>query len=264
MNVKPSMNILKQVGGFVLVTAIASQAQAIVNPQLTGNVVTDNWTNTQFAAAQGLGTYPNFPGSGNWPAPIKSDGPTATAAELSKPTTNGGGTYPTANSIYFGGFSGSPNAFGGSITVGDTTPVANLANVVLQFKVGEALGYDFYVNGGNEVTPQLTYYVGASPTGTTLSATPILTAQEQAGTFPAPEVGEQPLYINDYLLQWNLTGIANISRFEITWQQVQHSQDYAFRLDQSDTFSVAAVPEPAVVSTLLVTAGLLLLRRREA
>ena len=120
------------------------------------------------------------------------------------------------------------------------TPLADLENLVLQIQIGEASGWDFFndvlpalsINGGSAIAPTLTQ----------------LLEQFDSGTFEGPN-GPEPVFINTYLLQWDLTGAGSIDDLSIAFNGVQHAQAYQLRLDQSDVY--APVPEPG---TLLLTA----------
>ena len=200
---------------------------------LTGNTQTDDWSNSSLTAAANPG-YGSFPGSGAWPQPIASD--SGGDASLNKIANGaGGGPYPGSGSIYFGGFSGDPNVDGGTLSVTDNSPVANLQTVVFQIEIGEAWTYDFY----NGVLPTLSYNGGTQ----NLVADFTSLSQVYNGTVEMP-TGDEPVYINTWALQWDLSAIeAEITSFSLTFTGVQHAQLYSMQLDQSDTFT-QAVPEP--------------------
>jgi len=170
---------------------------------------------------------------------------------------SGGGAFPSSSSLYFGGMSDARNNYNGTLAVIDTTPVSGLANVVFQIQIGEIWGYDFWDGDGDGASdlPLLSYNGGAQNLPATYAA---ITHQIQNDTYDTP-TGEEPVYINTHLLQWDLSSVAEpITEFSISFSGVQHAQVYAMRLDQSDTFSV--VPEPAALG--LCGIGMLLLRRR--
>ncbi|APW60841.1 PEP-CTERM sorting domain-containing protein [Paludisphaera borealis] len=213
---------------------------SIIDPGLPGAAEADVWTNASLTAGGNPG-YGGFPGSAAWPAPIgSSQGGDAGLSKLS------GAAYPGGSSIYFGGFSSAQNTLGGTLAVQDGTPVAGLANVVFQIQIGEAFGYDFF----NHALPVLSYNGGSQNLAATLS---LVTDQVYNGEFASP-TGPKPLYINTYILQWDLSGIAGVDGFSIAFSGVQHSQIYALRLDQSDVYepyaASAAVPEPASLALL--------------
>lgn len=213
---------------------------------LSGNTQNDGWTNAALTSAANPG-YGSFPGSGAWPAPIPSNvGGDASLNKVSNGT--GGGPYPASSSIYFGGFSGDLNVNGGTLAVTDSTPVANLQTVVFQIEIGEASTYDFY----NGVLPTLSYNGGTQM----LTADYISLTQVYNGTVEMP-TGEEPVYINTYALQWDLSGVSEtISSFTISFTGVQHGQVYAMQLDQSDMMT-QAVPEPSTYALMALGAGVI-------
>lgn len=220
---------------------------------LGGNTQSDAWTASSLTAAANPG-YGSFPGSGTWPAPIQSNvGGDAYLSKISNGT--GGGPYPASGSMYFGGFSGDFNVDGGTLSVTDSSPVANLQTVVFQIEIGEASTYDFY----NGVLPTLSYNGGSQM----LTANYVSLSQVFNGTVEMP-TGTEPLYINTWGLQWDLSGISEeITAFSISFTGVQHAQLYSMRLDQSDTFT-QAVPEPSTYALFAIAVGFMCwhLRRR--
>lgn len=233
----------------VSLALIATSYSAPIAIPLGGTTQNDKWTNLTTSSNPG---YPGFPGSGAWPAPIQSN--IGGDASLNK-TANGpgGGPYPASGSIYFGGFSGDANANGGQLRVTDNTPVAGLETVVFQVEIGEAWTYDFY----NGVLPTLSYNGGSQ----NLVADFTSLSQVYNGTVTMP-TGEEPIYINTWGLQWDLSSIGDeITSFTITFNGVQHSQVYSMQLDQSNTFT-QAVPEPGTSALLLISGCFLMMRRR--
>ena len=230
---------------FIAGVSLAFTAYAAPIPiALSGNTQNDGWTNPALTAAANPG-YGSFPGSGAWPAPIQSNvGGDAYLSKVSNGT--GGGPYPASGSIYFGGFSGDANVNGGTLSVTDATPLANLQTVVFQIEIGEASTYDFY----NGVLPTLSYNGGTQ----FLTADYVSLSQVFNGTVEMP-TGTEPIYINTYALQWDLSGISEtISTFSISFSGVQHSQVYSMQLDQSDTMT-QAVPEPSTYALMALGAG---------
>ncbi len=237
---------------FIAGVSLALTLQAApVAIDLDGNTQNDRWTNSALTSGANPG-YGTFPGSGNWPAPIQSN--VGGDATLNK-TANGagGGPYPASGSIYFGGFSGDQNVNGGTLAVTDNSPVANLQTVVFQLEIGEASTHDFY----NGVLPTLSYNGGNQM----LSADYISLSQVFNGTVEMP-TGTEPLYINTYGLQWDLSGISEtITSFTISFNGVQHAQVYSMQLDQSDTFT-QAVPEPSTYALFAVAGAFVCWRLR--
>lgn len=231
-----------------LVGLLATQAHAgIVDLNLSGNTQTDVWETSDLTASANSG-YPGFPGSGAWPGPIESQ--VGGDAELMKIANGtGGGPYPASSSIYFGGFSGDINNEGGTLSVTDSTPVADLAYVAFQIEIGEAWTYDFY----NGLLPTFSYNGGSQD----LTATLDNLDQEFIGTVTMP-TGEEDIYNNTYTLSWDLSSITDpITDFSINFTGVQHAQLYALQLDQSDTVPMSTVPEPTSLALFgLGTIGL--------
>lgn len=243
--------------GMLQLTASAQYVPTayFVDPALPGSTQFDKWTALTAGSNPG---YPGFPGSGAWPGPIGSNAPGSGDAGLLK-TANGtgGAPYPAGGSIYYGGFSGDINNNGGRLAVQDATPVANLANVVFQLDIGEAWTYDFY----NDVLPTLSYNGGAQNIAPTAN---FLLEAVDNGTVTMP-TGEETVYINTHLLQWDLSAIGDaITSFSVEFNGVQHAQLYGLQLDQSDEFvAYAPVPEPTTLSLAALTGvGMLAIRRR--
>jgi hypothetical protein len=248
--------------------------QYITAPALTNATHTDAWL-AQSVVVEGEMVWqstlssaynPGYPGfitsTSNWPAPIASkQGSTGHDAKLTK-VANGtsGGPFPSSSSLYFGSFTGGANALGGTLAVGDTTPLANLATLVFQLEIGEASGSDFWDSadaGDAGDLPVLSYNGGTQQLLPTYAA---ITKALDNGSFAPPGGTESStLYINTWLMQWDLSAIDNITDFSISFSAVAHTQLYAMRLDQGDTHT--AVPEPAALG-IAALSSLLLLRRR--
>lgn len=232
---------------------------ALVNPTMTGTTQYDGWIGLTAANYSGFG---GFPGTAAWPAPVGSNRTLNNTFSRNEPgdatlnkTANGigGGPYLAGSSIYFGGFSGDFNNFGGTLAVTDSTPVADLSNVVFQVQIGEAWTYDFY----NHVMPVLSYNGGTQQ----ITATTTLTVERfYNGTVDMP-TGPEDVFINTYLLQWDLSGVTTpITDFTISFSGVQHAQVYGMRLDQSDVYT--PVPAPAVAGVLSLGSVTAMRRRR--
>lgn len=219
-----------------LPASLAIAAPMAITPySLSGNSESNGWLTINSSVFPGTGS---FPGTTMWSPLGSTTGGNAVLEKLSN--GSGGGPYAASGSMYFGGFSSTINNNGGSLGVTDSTPVANLSNIVYQLQIGEAWTYDFY----NNVLPTLSYTT-SSGTVTNISATNwSLLEQYDNGTVSMP-TGEETVYINTYAMQWDLSGVTeDITSFTISFTGVQHGQVYSMQLDQSDTY-IQAVPEPA-------------------
>lgn len=244
---------MKNVISCAVVLSMAGVAMAnTVNPGLAGTTQYDGWDGITAANYTGYGT---FPGSGAWPAPIGSNQSGSGDADLSKVANgSGGGPYLASGGIYSGGFAFTPNTLGGTLGVSDSTPVANLANVVFQVEISEAFGYDLF----NDVLPKLSYNGGSQNLAPSFDT---IVERVQNGTFDVPGGGTEPLYINTYLVQWDLSALSGITSFSVSFNTVQHSVVSEARLDQSDSYSALTVPAPASAA-LVGIGGLVAIRRR--
>lgn len=231
---KPLSYVILIVGGLGISPPPAWAA--LMNPGLTGTTQFDGWAGLTAANFPGYGT---FPGNGAWPGPIGSNQASSGDANLNKIGLGaGGGAFPASEGIYHGGFSNVPNTLGGTESVTDTTPVANLRNVVFQILISEAFGSDLF----NDARPVLNYNGGSQ----VLAANYFNKDRLDTGTtFPNPITGDpEPLFHTTRTLQWDLSGIVDpITSIGIVFSPVQHGIILEARLDQSDTFTW--IPEPA-------------------
>src|SRR5688572_22649890 len=89
----------------------------VIDIDLPGITSYDGWQGLTSTNYPGYGA---FPGTSEWPAPIGSNTDGSGDAELIKLANGaGGGAHPSGAGIYFGGFSGTPNSFGGTLGVTD-------------------------------------------------------------------------------------------------------------------------------------------------
>lgn len=247
--------------------------------QLSGDVSNNSWVNlsgfagpsgTPIAGVPGLTGTGGFPGATMWgpqASQINTSSGSVSGAELgganlTKVANGAGGTgaYGAGASIYFGGFSDVINYNGGTLSVVDSTPLAGLETVVFQVGIGEAWTYDFF----NHALPTLTVTTAG---GTSAPLAADFSQKIEAfdnGTVTMP-TGEEVVYINQYALQWNLSGYSDITSLAVSFNGVQHAQLYGLTLTEGDTFSqVVAVPEAGTYMMMLSGLGgvAFLVRRR--
>jgi hypothetical protein len=217
----------------------------------SGSTSFDGWNEMTSARLFGYG---GFPGGSTWTNSILSNISGSADARLLRLAGSpaGGGPFPGAEkSIYFGSFLQLPNALGGTLAVSDLTPVSGLKTIVFQIQTGEALGHDFYSPSGAP-----TLKLNGTSSGVAPSFSPILVNQYQYGTYPSPETGDEPLYVNTWVFQWNLTGATNVDSFAIEFSCVTHSQIYALQLDQTSVLQANQIfstsSEPPQIRLLTV------------
>jgi hypothetical protein len=226
--------------GAGLALALPGVAQAtIVDPGLSGNTAFDEWVNLNAATFPGISG--GFPGSAPWTGSAGSNAAGSGDAGLTK--VSGAAFFATA-SIYAGGFSATPNSSGATMRVSEPTALAGVQTIVFQIDIGEAFGYDFL----DDVVPVLSYNGGSQNVA---ALTAQITGTVQNGTFLNPvTMQEEPVFVNTWMLTWDVSGLGAITDFAVEWTDVMHSQIYGLRLDQSDV----AVPEPGTL--VLLVSGL--------
>lgn len=259
------MNPLRLSFLVAILMCLAAHARAqIIDVNFSGGGTTNysGWSNLGVSYA-GYGGA--FPGRSSWPTPIPATAG-STNASLNRTAGAGGsgGPYITAStnyingdtnesiisigSVYFGSFSGSSNVFGGTLRVAQASPLSGLQTIVFQIQIGEVLGYDFFEPSG---FPSLT--LDGSSSVVPASFTNLVNRFENGVD---PQFGE-PLFLNTWGYQWNLTNGQMPSSYAITMSGVAHSQIYGLRLDETTVLqSTAVVPEPTVTHLLAIT-GLL-------
>ncbi len=241
----------------LLISAVSSLGQVRVIDFGGGTSSFDGWNNLNTATFSGYGT---FPGNGAWPAPIGSNATGSADANLNRVagSPTGGGPFLSSSSIYFGNRAQIANALGGTLRVSDTTPLAGLQTLIFQIQIGEVLGYDFYDPTGS---PALK--LNGSAVAVTPSFSGVLD-RYQDGVFTSPETGvDEPVYVNTWGYQWDVSTFGPISSFTIDFSGVTHAQIYELQLDQSSQlFAAALIPEPSVGSLLLAAALAGCLRRK--
>lgn len=222
--------------------------------------VNNAWVNLSSITKDGVpglvGTG-GFPGTTMWgPQASQVNSNASDSANLIK-VSNGtaGGPYAASGGIYYGGFSAEVNYNGGTLAVADSTPIDGLANVVLQVGIGEAWTYDFY----NHALPTLSYTTADGTVSGVAATFSDVVEKFFNGTVAMP-TGDEDVFINQYALQWDLSGItAPITSFQVSFTGVQHAQLYGLTLTQSDVFNqvVALPPVPEPSTYALMGAGLL-------
>lgn len=217
----------------------------------------DGWNNLNSATFSGYG---GFPGNSPWPAPIGSNVGGSADADLNRVagSPTGGGPFLSSSSIYFGNFAQVANALGGTLRVSDNTPLASLQTLIFQIQIGEVLGYDFFDPTGR---PALKVNGSATVVNPLFSG---VVDRFQSGVFTSPATGlDEPVYVNTWGYQWDVSAFGPISSFTIDFSGVTHAQIYELQLDQSSQlFATALIPEPSVVPLILTAAlGALACRR---
>lgn len=257
-----SEKIIGVAGAVALSATVAVSAQAnFVAAGLGGTTSFDAWDELSRSTPQVANAnppFPGFPGNTPWPEAIESvltqgtaessdDDPTGDAT-FNK--TSGFG-YPAGGSIY-------SSPFGtGTYIVEDLTPVADLATVVFQIQIGQGTGsgpgiFDPWLTGVPTLTVDTTTAIG-------ISVSPSNTAILSQG------IGDSdfgPINIGVLGVQWDVTGISDpITSFGVEFGPSGTSSTIlALQLDQSDTFSVAPIPEPTSLA-LIGLGGLAMLGR---
>lgn len=233
---------------------------ATIALMLGGTTDYDGWqtlNSTNFSGVFFPGTSV-WPQTGNWtPYDPDGTGPLPTAGAIGSNAagsgdallykiSNGsaGGPYPAGESIYFGGFSASPNLNGGTLGIADTTPLSGVRTLAFQVEIGEAFGYDFY----NHQLPTLTY-VTASGTVTIEATYSSLISQIYSGDILMP-TGYEDIYKNTWGMQFDLSSVSEqILSYQLSFTGVQHAQLYSMRLDQS-TAAYTAIAFPQALQWL--------------
>lgn len=229
------------------------------------NVIDNAWVNLSSVTANGVpgltGTG-GFPGTAAWTGKASQvdrsigDASSIGGATLGKVSNgSGGGPYAAGGSIYYGGFSAAVNNDGGTLAVTDSAPIAGLQTVVFQLGFGEAWTYDFY----NGALPTLSYTTAAGTTSNVAASFSEVAEKFYNGTVAMP-TGDEAVYINQYALQWDLSGVTQpITSFSVSFTGVQHAQLYGLTLTQSDNFTqvVALPPVPEPGTYALMSLGLM-------
>jgi hypothetical protein len=213
----------------------------------SGSSVFDGWVDMNRTTFRGISG--SFPGSASWNGTAGSNQAGSGDAEITKLS---GSAFFSDETLYFGSWSQVPNALGGTLRVRDNTPLAGVRTIVLQVQIGEAVGYDFHDPAGWPVLKLNGSNASVTPSHTTLLD------QYQNGFFESPETGSEPLYVNTYAFEWNLSATA-VSSIALDFSGATHAQIYTMRFDQSTavlTRSVFGASAPTAPPTLkLVSMG---------
>jgi hypothetical protein len=227
---------------------------------LGGNTRSEGWNNLRNSVVSGAGSHP---GNAAWTSNIASQtGANLGGSSIVKISNGtGGGPYVGSSSLYFGGFSSVENNYGGTVGVSTTGAglLPGVQTLVFQVDIGAPWGYDFH----DLVAPTLSYTTSEGTVDGVTASFLSLYSQVQNGTFMTPD-GEQPVYINSYALQFDLSGVEDpITDFTILINGVQHAQIYGMGLQQSDqAYNVSVLPVPEPSTALLGAIGALALLRR--
>lgn len=225
----------------LLVLPLAAVGAPLVTPNLAGSTEYEGW---EGLTATNYPTYPGWPGSALWPAPIDSN-ITGSAGNAGFDKVSGGG-YPASQSIY-------NFTVPGTYEIAKSSAIFGLETVVVQLDLGE--GNSFFT-----ATPVLNYNGGTQALAPTFS-------EQGAGptAFTNPQTGD-PGTTTLFGYQWDLSSVSSITEYAIEWTTDAHVTTYNLRLDSSDTYSgnaITAVPEPATSGLALALAvlGLAAVRR---
>jgi hypothetical protein len=136
--------------------------------------------------------------------------------------------------------------------------LSNLQTLIFQIQIGEVLGYDFFDPTGG---PALKVNGGTSLVNPVFAG---VLDRTQNGVFTSPDTGlDEPVYINTWGYQWDVSALGPVSSFTIDFSGVTHSQVYELQLDQSSQFfSTALIPEPSGLSLVMAGGALWMARRR--
>lgn len=261
------------------VTLAGTAHATIVDPLASGHVdatavltsESSSWATADLTSSANPG-FPGFTSSTDpWPGTIQAGSGHAELAKIANGL--GGGPYPATESLYFGGFSSTPNTYGGTLAVTSNIPLVDLNFVTFQFTMGEADGgYDLF----NHQLPTLNFNDLQGTAATSFSVDRL----ETGAVFPNPVTREdEPLFENTYFLTWDLREVQEaIEWFSIEFSGAQHARLYELRLDQyvlsnDDGGGVVVdpnepdpvvVPTPSALGLGLLGGSLMLMRRRRS
>ncbi|MES2708476.1 MAG: hypothetical protein V4726_17925 [Verrucomicrobiota bacterium] len=237
LRTRPALASALMLGG-ILATAAVENCPALVvtfeDPDTGSASLHDGWSGMTRA-----GGYTGYTAA-QWPAPITSNLPESSGAELNR---IGPGAIPASSSIY--GY--------GTFEVGAGAVLPDLETVVLQFEIGEGQWsgqrLDF------SVLPALSFNGGSQAIAPAVS---LQLSETLLGNF-----GPDQIIINHWLFQWDLSEIrAAVTDFSLKYSVVDHTQQYAMRMDQGNSFVAVTVPEPSAGMLLAGTLLPMISRRK--
>ena len=246
---------MKKIFLLLLTFISVANAQIIdVNFSGGGSKSYSSWSNVNSFNYSGYGS---FPGNQPWPSPIRAtDGSTNSTLNRIAGSPTGGGPFLASESIYFGNFAQVPNALGGTLRLSNSLSLTNLRTLVFQIQIGEATGYDFFSPTG---FPKLSLNGGTYSSALFTN----LVNRYQNGVFPSPETGQdEPVYVNTWAFQWNLTNASTINNYAMDFSAVTHAQVYALRWDSTSVLQNQVIPEPSTYALLLLAFGIIILYKK--
>ncbi len=230
---------LALIAGFA---ASAHAAQEFASFGLAGASTSEGWYDLNNSNYSGYGSYPTATAA--WPAAIVSNFGSGDAGFDKVAGTSGYLGSPSTNGVY------TPGTPLGGFTVSDTTALAELQTVVFQL--------DMEIASGTFTAPVLSYNGGAQN----------LVADFSATVFEEVLSGGMGSSVRTvYAYQWDLVSAGSITDFSISWTvPAAHTITYGALLQQSDSFTGSAIPEPSSFAALagLGVLALAATRRRRA
>jgi hypothetical protein len=237
---------------------------------ITGSTQYGAWNNLSAANVEAtlVLDFPSHPGSGAWPGNVPNQLGAANSAVLTKVANAPGmpakapyfasvGPFAGTSSLgrmHYAGFTTTPNTNAGTLGVGSTTPLAGLTNLVFQVEIAEVFDYTFF----NNALPTLNYNGGSQALAPTFS--------RLLSSTVGPVFQDEPVTINTWAVQWDLSAVGPITDFQVQFTGVEHSDVYGLRVDQYQNFS--AIPEPGTVALgitgVVMLCGVAIRRRRRA